>query len=273
MNFRVSCLLSLIGFLVLLGCLLPCTQAMVDSSSSLTFIYSGEEQGSLGLHGCGAEQVGGLSRRHTVIQSLREEHQHSLNLHTGNILDSANPNNELIYQIALKALSGMSYDALCLGPQDLCMPTDTLSALYANHPDLPVIYTNLSVSSPSPFAPHIIQGITTQIKVAIIHLISESYQTEIAAYNPSIALTDSVEVLETLAATIAGKSDMMVGVFHRQEAEARTLAQKAPWLSVLIHAKNESKEVASDSPTVVGNDPTWVVGCQKGAGANYGHKT
>ena len=46
---------------------------------------------------------------------------------------------------------------------------------------------------------------------------------------------------------------MVVGVFHGEEDEARTLAEKFSWLSVLIHAKNESSEVASDIPTVVGN--------------------
>ena len=87
MNRSVSYLLCQIAFLVVLGCLLPCTQAIADSSSTLTLIYSGEERGLLGLHGCGAEQVGGLARRHTVIKSLREEHPHALNLHTGNLLD------------------------------------------------------------------------------------------------------------------------------------------------------------------------------------------
>ena len=255
MSCRMSCLLSRIGFLVVLGCLLLCTQAIADSLPPLTLIYSGAEQGLLRLHGCGAEQVGGLARRHTVIKSLHkeQEHQHVLNLHTGNILDSANPNNELICQIALEALSGMDYDALCLGPQDLSLPTDTLSALYTNHPDLLVICTNLSVSSPSPFAPYIIQNTVTSINVAVINLVSKSYQTEISAYNPSIGLTDPAETLETLAETIVGKSDVVVGVFHGEEDEARTLAEKFSWLSVLIRAQNKSSEVASDIPIVVGN--------------------
>ena len=253
MNRSISYLLCQIGFLVILGYSLPCTQAIADSSSPLTLIYSGEEQGLLGLHGCGEEQVGGLARRHTVIQSLREEHPYALNLHTGNILDSANPNNELICQIALEALSGMDYNALSLGPQDLSLPSDTLSALYANHPDLPVIGTNLSISSPSPFAPYIIHKTATQIEVAVISLISQSYQAEIIAYNPSITLSEPAEALEALPKEIIGKSDVVVGVFHGKEDEARTLAQKVPWLSVLILAKNESSEIASDSPTVVGN--------------------
>ena len=263
MNRSVLYLLYQIGFLVVLGCLLPSTQVIADSSPPLELIYSGEEQGLLGLHGCGAEQVGGLARRHTVIKSLREEYPHALNLHTGNILDSANPNNELICQIALEALSGMDYDAVCLGPQDLSLPTDTLFALYGNHPGLLVICTNLSVSSPSPFAPYIIHNTATQIKVAVINLISESYQTEMAAYSPSLALTDPAEVLEMLSKEIIGKSDVVVGVFHGEEDEARTLAEKISWLSVLIHAKDESSEVASKIPTVVGNT-TIVTNSAKG---------
>ena len=253
MNYRISCLLSRIVFLVLLGYLLPYTQAIADSSSPLTLIYSGEEQGLLRLHGCGAEQIGGLARRHTIIESLREKHQHALNLHTGNTLDSANPNNELIYQIALEALSGMDYGALCLGPQDLSLPIDTLSVLYANQPDLPIICTNLSISSPTLFAPYIIHKTATQIEVAVISLISQSYQAEIAAYNPSIALTKPVEALAALSKEIMVKSDVVIGVFHGKEDEARILAQKVPWLSVLIRANNESSEVTSDIPIVVRN--------------------
>ena len=263
MNCRVSCLLSRIVFLVVLGCLLLCTQAIADSSSPLTLIYSGEEQGLLRLHGCGTEQVGGLARRQTVVNLLREEHRHALNLHTGNILDSAHPNNEFICQIALEALSGMNYDALCLGPQDLCLPTDTLSALYTNHPDLPVICTNLSVSSPSPFEPYVIQNTATPMKVAVINLISQSYQTEISAYNSSTVLTDPVEALEVLSEEIIEKSDVVVGVFHGEEDEVRTLAEKFSWLSVLIHAKNESSEAASEIPLVVGNT-TIVTNSAKG---------
>lgn len=184
MNRSVSYLLCQIGFLAILGYSLPCMQAIVDSSSALTLIYSGEEQGLIRLHGCGAEQIGGLARRHTVIESLREKHLNTLDLHTGNILDSAAPNNELICQIALEALSRMDYNALCLGTQDLSIPIDTFSALYANQPDLPVICTNLSASLPSPFMPYIIQNTETQIRVAIIGLISGSYQTEITAYTP-----------------------------------------------------------------------------------------
>ena len=93
-----------VNLILVLGVLsLPLTSQAVSASPSLTLIYSGEESGQLGLHGCGTEQVGGLSRRQTVIQSLRRKHSDILNLHTGNILSPTDRNNEIIYQIALEA--------------------------------------------------------------------------------------------------------------------------------------------------------------------------
>ena len=79
MKFVVGFTSTGIGFAILLRLLFFCS--VTDASDTLTLIYSGEEQGQLGLHGCGTEQVGGLSRRQTVIQSLRQKHANTLNLH------------------------------------------------------------------------------------------------------------------------------------------------------------------------------------------------
>ncbi len=247
MKFVVGFTSTGIGCIILLWLLLSCPVA--DASDTLTLIYSGEEQGQLGLHGCGAEQVGGLSRRQTVIQSLREKHGDSLNLHTGNILSPTDPNVELIYQIALEALGEMNYDAVFLGPRDLCLPVDSLQALYANHPNLSVVCTNLFSPNTSLFPPYILQSTPSQTNVALVGLISKSHETEVTAYNPSITLTSPEEALDALEGEIAAKSDVVVGVLHGTEVEARRLAERFPWLDVLILARNEPADISS--PTIV----------------------
>ena len=253
MQFGIRFISTGIGFVIVLRFLL--SHSFADASDTLTLIYSGEEQGQLGLHGCGAEQVGGLSRRQTVIQSLREKHANILNLHTGNILSPTDANNELIYQIALEALEEMNYDAFFLGPQDLCLPTDSLQALYANHPNLPVVCTNLfspnTSSNTSSFVLYIVQNTSSQVKIAFIGLISKSYETEVIAYNPDITLTSPEEALDVLGGEIAVKSDVVVGVFHGSEVEARVLAERFSWLDVLILARNESADTSS--PAIVRN--------------------
>ena len=249
MNYdRFGIFISVISLAILLSC------TIVDTTTALTVVYSGEEGGQLGLHGCGTEQLGGLSRRQTIIHSLREQYADTLNLHTGNLTNPTDPNNELIYQIALEAVSAMNYGAVCLGPQDLYLPVDTLSALYANHPKLSVVCTNLSGANPNSlsFAPYTIQKTATQLRVAIIGLISQSHQTELSAYNPDITLTAPAERLKTLGGEITGDSDVVVGVFHGTEAEARQLTEKFSWLSVLILAQNEASELSKDTPIVVG---------------------
>ena len=259
MKCEVFCSFSRIAFFVVFGCLFFLPTA--DASNAVTLIYAGEEKGQLGLHGCGTEQVGGLSRRQTVIQSLLEKHPARLNLHTGNILDPTDPNNELVCQIALEALSVMYYDTLCLGPGDLCSPIDSLSALSANYPDLSVVCTNIvGARFPRPF--EVVE--VAKIKVAVIGLISKSYETEISAYNPGVALTHPAEALKTLAEEITGQSDVVVGVFHGTEAEARELAEGFPWLSVIVLAQNESSaEISTETPIVVG-DTTIVINSTKG---------
>ena len=257
MKFVVGFTSTGICCLLLLWLLLACSVA--DASDALTLIYSGEEQGQLGLHGCGAEQVGGLSRRQTVIQSLREKHSNILNLHTGNILSPTDPNVELIYQIALEALEGMDYDAFFLGPHDLCLPLDSLQALYANHPNLPVVCTNLFSPNTSLFPPYILQSTPSQTNVALVGLISKSHETEVTAYNPSITLTSPEEALDALEGEITEKSDVVVGVFHGSEVEARGLAEQFSWLDVLILARNESTDAYSpanvQNTAIVTNPP------------------
>ena len=258
MKIDASPLLFRIGFLIALVSLL--SPPVADASNTFTLIYAGEEDGQLGLHGCGTEQVGGFSRRQTVIHTLREKHPAPLNLHTGNILDPTDPNNELICQIALEALSALNYDAVCLGPGDLCSPIDSLSALYANHPDLPVVCTNIvGARFPRPF--EVVE--VASRKIAVVCLISKSYETEISAYNPGVTLTHPAEALETLREEITGKSDIVVGIFHGSEAEARELAGQLSWLSVLVLAQNEPSESDSATPIVVG-DTTIVINPARG---------
>lgn len=149
--------LSIVGY---------CTESDV---SGLSIIYSGDEQGQLWAHGCD-EQVGGLDRRYTVVTSLRENRENALNIHTGGIPDPNDPNSEIVYQVALEALSMMNYDVVCLGPQDLCLPTDSLKALYASHPDVAFVCANIGSEEQDihPIEPYTVRTFPGDIKVAIV---------------------------------------------------------------------------------------------------------
>ena len=57
--------------------------------------------------------------------------------------------------------------------------------------------------------------------------------------------------MDALGREIAGKSDVVLGVFHGTEVEARRLAERFPWLDVLILAQDEPADTSS--PTIIRN--------------------
>jgi len=255
--------LSLISFVGWLGCFLLISHAEASRPHTLTLLYSGEEQGLLGLHGCGMEQVGGLDRRQTVIQSLRQKHANVLSLHTGNLLEKTDPNGELIAQIAFEALSAMKFDAVCLGPQDLGFPLDSLQALLTNHPEFPLVCANLLVAAPDALLcpPYLVRqvpsGAITGIKVAVVGLLSKAHEPFVNAINSNLALTDPRVALANLKERLVQESDFVVVVFHASREEAEKLAKEIPWLDALIVAQGEqaaflAESANSDTPMIVG---------------------
>ncbi len=202
-----------------------------NPATALTILYSGEEHGQLDLHGCGTEQVGGLAHRHTLISDLRTDFNAVLNLHTGNLIDATDENAEWIYQIGLSALDAMEVDVLCLGPNELFLPSETLAALHANHPKIAITCANANQGVESPY---LIQTVDS-LNVAVICLISQTY-TQVL---PNAEFAQPNTALAKLQAEIVSKSDVVVVVFHATQDEAQSLAEAAPWIDVLIVAHNE----------------------------------
>ena len=224
---------------------------VVSPATALTLLYSGEEHGQLGLHGCGAEQVGGLAHRYTLIDDLRIKHGEVLNLHTGNLIDATDPNAEWIYQIGLSALDAMTVDVLCLGPNELSIQQETLAALHANHPELDFVCTNLTSKVAQPYQ---IRAVAS-MNVAIVGLVSEDHTQEF----PDVTLISPQTALAELKAELLNKSEIVVVVFHATQEEALTLAEVVPWIDVLIVVGDEQKVPTEPHRTSVFKGETAIV--------------
>ena len=178
----------------------------VDAADPFTILYSGEEHGQLGLHGCGTEQVGGLAHRQTLISNLCTKREVVLNLHTGNLIDPSDANAEWVYQIGLSALDAMAVDVLCLGPNELSLPLETLAALHTDQSKLGFVCAN---ATPRIGTPYLIRAISA-VNVAIVGLVSERHARDLS----TVDLTPSQTVLAKLKADILSRSDIVVVVFH-----------------------------------------------------------
>ena len=229
----------------------------VMSGTAFTLLYSGEEHGQLGLHGCGSEQVGGLAHRHTLISDLRTDFDAVLNLHTGNLIDATDENAEWVYQIGLSALDAMDVDVLCLGPHELSFSSETLAALHANHPNIAFTCANLKREIESPY---LIQAVSS-MDVAVVGLISETYAQELH----KVELTQPHIALAELKAELVSKSDFVVVVFHATQDEAQTLAKAMPWIDVLIVANDEQPATLSCERLPCSKETAIVTNATQGA--------
>jgi glutaredoxin len=229
----------------------------VMSGTAFTLLYSGEEHGQLGLHGCGIAQVGGLAHRHTLISDLRTDFDAVLNLHTGNLIDATDENAEWVYQIGLSALDAMDVDVLCLGPNELSFTSETLAALHANHPKIAFTCANLKREIESPY---LIQAVSS-MNVAVVGLISETYAQELH----KVELTQPHIALAELKAELVSKSDFVVVVFHATQDEAQTLAEAMPWIDVLIVANDEQPATLSCERLPCSKETAIVTNATQGA--------
>lgn len=227
-----------------------------NSVEALTILYSGEEHGQLGLHGCGTEQVGGLAHRQTLISHLRIKHGTVLNLHTGNLIDPTDANAEWVYQIGLSALDAMKIDVLCLGPNELSLPLETLAAFHADYPKVGVVCANVAGIETR----YVMRSVAST-NVAVVGLVSENYAPEL----PSVALIPPQNALAELKTELGNQSTVVV-VFHGTQAEADTLSEAIPWIDVLIVAANQPKDIAkAHKPSIFAAKTATVINATQGA--------
>ena len=165
--------------------------SLVGAASALTIFYAGEEHGQLGPHGCGVEQVGGLANRYTLVENLYIKHPSAvLNLHTGNLIAVSDPNSEWVYQIGLSALEMLKVDIFCLGPQELSLPEETISALHASYPSIRITCGNLENDSVSRY---LIESVDSS-SMAVISLLSQIHAKSL----PDVSLIPPENALSTL---------------------------------------------------------------------------
>jgi hypothetical protein len=145
--------LGLIGLLVLLQLGPGNGQAQQGPAPALfrgwgkpdvAIVLTGEQRGYLQPCGCSHPQLGGLARRYTFMESLKQRGWPVVAVDLGDIAQRSGPQKMLKYKTAMKALSLMNYSGIGLGLNEMAMPTMEALANYTlNNPTPRVLAANL----------------------------------------------------------------------------------------------------------------------------------
>lgn len=108
------------GILFLSGLIFQILAASAAAAQTATLIYSGNLDGELEPCGCTAEgDLGGIRRRATVLQGLRNAHPDLFVVSAGGLLSGMAANGRLTNEYILKGFAVLAYDAIGLQWNDL----------------------------------------------------------------------------------------------------------------------------------------------------------
>jgi hypothetical protein len=220
----------------------------------LAVVITGRQDGYLELCGCaGLDRMrGGLSRRQTMIESLRARSWPLVILDVGGISRRPGVQAILKFRVSVEAMMEMGYDAIGLGTADLRLPAAELLTVVAGDDGQPGRFLSANVGlfgPPGQITPQtrIVQA--GGVKVGVISVLGSKYQREI--HNPDVQTTDPQAALAGLVGEMKSACDLMVLLAHATQDESVALARRFPHFDAVVTA---------DGPPVPPVEQLWIDG-------------
>lgn len=225
----------------------------VESGPNLTLLINGEELGYLEPCGCAEGQLGGFPRRDSVIQQLTAKGKTLLPVANGDLINNVTRQSELKAEIGFVALKEMGYVAYNVGERDLLLGIERLKYLQGAS-RIPFLSANLFHGENRIFQPFVFHTVNlqgNQIQVAIIGILSQSFEIHVENAGADLRLEDPAAVLTGLVEKLDQAADLIVLLAHANLAESKRLASAFPQIDVVVSG-HEIEELQED-PVLIEN--------------------
>ena len=220
---------------------------LTEVEPDLTLLISGEELGYLEPCGCAEGQLGGFPRRDSVIQQLGVKGKTLVPVANGDSIDHASRQSELKAEVGFVALKEMGYVAYNIGERDLLLGVDRLKYLQGTS-GIPFLSANLFHGESQVFQPFVLHTVNlqgNQIQVAIVGVLSESFEIQVEDAGADLRLENPVVVLEDLMEKLNQAADLIVLLAHVDLAESEELASTFPLIDIIVSG-HEQEELQED---------------------------
>jgi hypothetical protein len=205
-----------------------------SSEPAIHIVFTGEENGYLEPCGCSEVQLGGLPKRHTLINHLRGKDENWILLSLGDLFGNVGRQDEIKMETALDALDRMGYAAHNIGEKDLNMGIDLLGYL-TQISNVDFISSNIvDITQTLKIKPYIIKEVITKdatLTVGILGIVSPELIENISQ---DIEVTDPVLSLKPLLSDLHDKTDILILLSHAEMEESIKIADVCPELDLII---------------------------------------
>ena len=205
----------------------------------LAIVITGRQDGYLEPCGCaGLDRMrGGLSRRHTMIESLRERGWPLVLLDVGGLSKRFGPQPMLKFRTSIEAMTTMGYDAIGLGTADLRFPAAELVTLVADEENRPSRFVSANVGLfglAAKVTPQKRIVEVAEMKLGVTSVLGKKYQREIN--NADVEMTDPEAALARVVPELRPACDLMILLAHATKQESVALARRFPEFDVVVTA-------------------------------------
>jgi len=221
--------------------------ALFDGSPSedvmLCITATAELNGILEPCGCAPDQLGGLPRRHTAVNSATEC-DYRLLLDNGDFTAGFGMKERLKSGTIFQSFEAMRYFAVNIGEQDLYLGLDALRRLRDIAPTVHLISANVTHSSEDvPFQSHAFWnkriGVPT---VLVTGVLSAEFIPQLKALDKNGFTIEKPEsAVERVLSEAGSKADFVVLMVHGSLSEARALGLAFPQIDIVIAGQEEQK--------------------------------
>ncbi|MCP4254834.1 MAG: hypothetical protein GY775_15805 [Candidatus Scalindua sp.] len=204
------------------------------SAPDIHVVFTGEENGYLEPCGCSEKQLGGFSKRHTLINHLREKDKNIILLSLGDLTGKVGRQDEIKMETAFESLDLMGYVAHNIGEKDLDMGTDLLGNL-SQISNVDFISSNVDFATPAlNINPYVIKEIKTKsttLKVGILGVLSPGL---LESDYQDLEVMDPVLSLKPLLSDLQDRTDILILLSHAEMDESLVIAEACPELDLII---------------------------------------
>jgi hypothetical protein len=205
----------------------------------LAIVITGRQDGYLEPCGCaGLDRMrGGLSRRQTMIESLRAKGWPLVVVDVGGISKRPGAQAMLKFRVSVEAMAEMGYDAIGLGTAELRFPAAELLSLVAGEEGRPGRFLSANVGLFGPAGQIMPQERIIRaggVKLGVTSVLGSKYQREI--HNPDVEMSDPQAALARLVDKMRPACDLMILLAHATQEESVALARRFPQFDVVVTA-------------------------------------
>lgn len=221
----------------------------------LTVLFSSDLLGRIRSCGCVVEDMGGVGRRATYTDRVRESVRNLVAVDAGDVMTADLAFTKTEADLAYDALGIFGLDALVPGEADFVFGVPFIRGLAArlSVPFVAANVTDAATGAPLFGPPYVIRDLRGGLRVGIVGVLDESIRFPTYIDVSSFRVLPAVETLKKLMPELRKKADFLVLLSHAGLERSRQIAREVPGFDLVVvgHDKPVLKKLEKEGATIL----------------------